>query len=157
MKIFNAIEIIDMGIEKEKKRRDFYTRVAETFEDERIKELFSRLRDWEEAHINKFTQIRERVNEISPVDSYPGELTNYMQALVDDKLYSEVSSQNFNKKVTTPIEAIQYGLSFEKDAIIFFNELLPFVTSPHKDAIQLLINEEKKHIIYLADLRSKLS
>ena len=111
MKIFSTIEIMDMGIEKEKKRRDFYARVAETFEDERMRELFSRLRDWEEAHINKFTQIKESVNEIRPVDSYPGELTNYMQALIDDKLYSEVSSQNFNKKVTTPIEAIQYGLS----------------------------------------------
>jgi rubrerythrin len=53
--VFNAAEIIDMGIEKEKKRRDFYALVAESFSDEEIKGLFTKLRDWEETHIEKFS------------------------------------------------------------------------------------------------------
>jgi len=31
-----------------------------------------------------------------------------------------------------------------------------FLNTPHKEMIQALVNEEKKHIIYLVDLRKTL-
>ncbi|KPJ51181.1 hypothetical protein AMJ40_00840 [candidate division TA06 bacterium DG_26] len=156
MIIFDVGEIIDMGIEKEKKRRDFYALVAQRFPEKEMQDLFTRLRDWEETHIRKFTEIRQGVKESDTAESYPGELESYMNALVDDRLYKEVSPDQFSNHVRDPVEAIKYGLSFEKDAILFFNELLPYVQSPNKEPIQKLINEEKQHIVYLSDLRKKL-
>lgn len=155
-KIFNATEIADLGIEKEKKRRDFYDLVSRRFEDNRMKKLFSSLRDWEEEHIKKFGEIRERIAESEPIESYPGELMSYMQSLVGDMLYNQVSPDLFSQNVKTEIEAINFGISFEKDAILFFLEMYSFINTPHKEVIQSLIEEEKKHIIYLADLRKAL-
>lgn len=154
--LFNAAEIMDMGIEKEKKRRDFYGLVARKFNEKEMKDLFTKLRDWEETHIKKFTELKTGVKEIEAADSYPGELKDYVNSLMDDRLYKEVSADSFSENVKTPVDAIQYGIGFEKDAILFFREMLPFMPSVRKDAVQKLIDEEKQHVVYLAELKRKL-
>jgi rubrerythrin len=155
MNIFKVGEVVDMGIEKEKKRRDFYGRAAETFKgNKELSELFIKLRDWEESHIKKFTEIRSRVEDYT-FETYPGELSEYMRSLVEDRLYKEVSPDSFKKNVTSPADAINYGIAFEKDAILFFTELLPYIGSKNIDAINTLIGEEKKHVIYLSELKKR--
>jgi len=153
--VFNIAEVIDMGIEKEKKRRDFYGRVSEAFKEDDMKKLFARLRDWEDEHIQKFAAIRDTVKIDESQESYEGELVEYMRALVDDILYNQVSAEEFANNVKTPKAAIQYGIGFEKDAILFFNELLKYMEPVHTEKVRILINEEKKHIVYLAELRRK--
>jgi len=153
--IFNAAEVIDMGIEKEIKRRDFYAYAAEKFSQKGMKTLFSKLRDWEDSHIQKFTEIRNGIEESEIAESYQGEFAAYIKATVDDLLYKQVSAGWFSKNVKTELAAIQYGIGFEKDAILFFTELLRYMTPLHKEKIDILISEEKKHLVYLNELKDK--
>ena len=153
--IFNIAEVIDMGIAKEEKRRDFYGLVAESFKEKEMKELFGRLRDWEAEHIKKFTAIRDSAEESEVRESYKGEFAAYIKALVDDKLYAQVSPKEFAANVKKPIDAIRYGIGFEKDAILFFNELIGSLEGPHKDKVLELLNEEKQHIVYLTELKRR--
>ncbi|MDP2912550.1 MAG: ferritin family protein [Candidatus Omnitrophota bacterium] len=153
--VFNAAEVIDMGIEKEKKRRDFYALASRKFKDRKMKELFTRLTEWEEAHIKKFTDIRNSVEEYEIAESYQGEFESYIKSLVDDKLYKQVSPGQFGKSVKTPLQAIQYGIGFEKDAILFFGELIGYMPPIHVEKIKELIDEERKHLIYLSELKRK--
>ena len=153
--IFKVSEVVDIGIEKEKQRRDFYGAVADHFENEDMKSLFRRLRDWEENHIKKFTSIRDDLKETKPVESYPGELDEYMKALVNDKLYNQVSPDSFSSNVKNPLQAIDYGIEFEKDAILLFAELARLVKTSKKDVLMQLIEEERQHIMYLNKLRKK--
>ena len=69
--------------------------------------------------------------------------------------YAQVSEANFEKYVKDPDAAIRYGMSFERDSILFFGELLRHMTPLHREKIAELINEEKKHLIYLANIRSR--
>lgn len=153
--VFNAAEIIDMGIEKEKKRRDFYGRVAKEFKEKDLKKLFGDLRDWEDAHVKKFTEIRNSVADEEIAESYQGEFGAYIRSLVDDKLYREVAASSFARNIKTPLDAIERGIGFEKDAILFFNELVEYMPSHNKEKVRTLVDEEKKHIIYLSELRVK--
>ncbi len=153
--VFNAAEVIDMGIEKEKKRRDFYGAVAEKFTAKEMKDLFTRLRDWEDTHIKKFAEIRDSIEESEATESYRGELASYMKATIDDILYNQVSAGEFGKNVKTELAAIQYGMGFEKDAILFFNELAKYMPAYHKEKVQELVEEEKKHLVFLAELKKK--
>jgi rubrerythrin len=59
MNIFNAAEVVNLGIEKERKRRDFYGLVAGRFHSEDRKELFIKLKRWEDEHIHRFTEIKK--------------------------------------------------------------------------------------------------
>ena len=153
--VFNAAEAVDMGIEKERKRRDFYGYAALKFKEKDMVDLFSRLRDWEEAHVKKFSEVRATLEESEATESYQGEFAAYARATVDDILYKQVSAEWFSENVKEPLIAIQYGMGFEKDAILFFNELLKFMTPNHKEKIRELIDEEKKHLVYLSELKKK--
>lgn len=153
--IFKISEIVDIGIEKEKSRRDFYAAVAEHFDDEDMKSLFTKLSNWEESHVKKFSNIREDLKEPKPMESYPGELDEYMNSLVSDKLYKQVSPDSFASNVKTPLKAIDIGIEFEKDAILLFSELAHFSRTSKKDVLQQLIEEERQHMMYLNKLRKK--
>ena len=155
--LLKMVDVVDIGIEKEKARRDFYALVAEKFEDDEVKQLFTRLKDWETGHIKKFEAVRGRLSEPQMVESYPGELEGYMDALVDDRLYSEVNADSFGDNVTSPHDAIQYGIGFEKDAILLFMELSKKVQDSDKSLIDEMIAEERQHIVHLIKLRKKYS
>ena len=153
--LFNAAEVIDMGIAKEKKRRDFYALCAKKFKDGDLRQLFYRLESWEDEHVKKFTEIRASLEGSEVVESYQGEFEAYIRSLVDDMLYKQVSAANFAKYVRNPLAAIRYGMGFERDAILFFGELLRHMTPLNREKIAELINEEKKHLIYLAEIKTK--
>ena len=78
-----------------------------------------------------------------------------MKATVDDLLYRQITPGWFSDNIRAPLAAIQYGIGFEKDAILFFDELLKYMNPYHKEKVQELIDEEKKHLVYLIELRKK--
>lgn len=156
--ILQPAEIVEIGIEKEKKRRDFYGLAAEHFKErEELADLFARLRDWEESHIKKFKEIRDNVSKAQYTESYPGETEGYMQALVDSDLYKDVTPEGFAGMVGTPLEALEKGMSFEKDAMLFFGGLARFVDPKSKEIIEKLVDEERDHMLYLFKMKKRLA
>ena len=153
--VLKVADVVDLGIEKEIARRDFYAHVAESFEDDALKNLFTRLKNWEAAHIKKFRAIRGKLDDVQMKESYRGELKSYMKTLVNEKLYKKVSAKSFSGAVKKPLKAIKTGIQFEKDAILFFTELLPYVQGEDKNVIEALIAEERKHILHLIGLKRK--
>jgi len=153
--VFSAAEIIDMAIVKEKKRRDFYGYAADQFKEKDMKDLFARLRDWEDEHVKRFGDIRKTTETYEVQESYQGEFAAYMKFVVDDMLYKQISAEWFAKNAKEPLAAIQYGIGFEKDAILFFSELLKYMMGPNREKVEALIGEEKKHLIYLSELKEK--
>jgi rubrerythrin len=153
--VLSIEDVVGLGIEKEKARRDFYAHVVEHFEDSEMKQLFSQLRDWEAVHVERFSKIKSSLGALPRAESYPGEMEAYMMSLVDDRFYSAVSPENFADTVRTPMDAINYGIMFEKDAILFFMEMAKYVQSDYKDVIMELMEEERTHVIYLIKLKNK--
>jgi len=156
MSLFKVSEIVDMGIEKEKKRRDFYAEIAAAFKAGEVYELFAKLRDWEEEHVAKFEAIRAKLSETETTGSYPAELADYMDSLIGSKLYRAITPEQISEAVKTPVMALEYGIGFEKDAVLFFMELLPLVPEDSQPVIRELIEEEKQHIVYLYELGKKM-
>lgn len=157
MAILQPADIVEIGIEKEKRRRDFYALAAERFSgDEDLARLFGRLRDWEEGHIRKFEKIRDTVASGVYAESYPGEIEQYMQAVVDSDLYAELTPESFAASVTTPAEALERGIGFEKDAILFFGGLGRYLDEKSREVVDQLIAEEQQHMVQLFEMKKKL-
>ncbi len=157
MAVLQPSDIVDIGIEKEIKRRDFYALAADQFSDKaELAELFGKLRDWEEAHIKKFEKIREDVKGGNYAESYPGEIHEYMAAVVNSDLYENLDAKSFALTVKTPEAALDAGIGFEKDAILFFGGLANFVDPKAREVIQELIAEEQQHMLQLFEMKKKL-
>jgi len=156
--ILQPAEIVEIGIEKEKKRRDFYALAAERFKGERkLAELFARLRDWEIEHIRKFEAILDSVRKAQYTESYPGETEGYMDALVDSDLYAKITPEKFAGIVKSPLDALDRGIGFEKDAILFFGQLERFIDPASKEIVDRLVKEEQQHMIYLFNMKKEMS
>jgi rubrerythrin len=156
--ILQPAEIVEIGIEKEKKRRDFYALAAEHFKGKKeLAELFTRLRDWEDEHIRKFQQIRDTVSQAQYTESYSGETEAYMDALVDSDLYAKITPEKFASIVQSPIDALQKGIGFEKDAILFFGSLAQFIDPQSKEIVEKLIAEERQHMLYLFNMKKEMT
>ncbi|MDP8237434.1 MAG: ferritin family protein [Candidatus Erginobacter occultus] len=151
--IFNMAEVVDIGIEKEKARRDFYRAAAEASPEGEAKELFRKLAGWEEDHVRKFEEIRAELDEKEPPESYPGEEVKYIQALVADQLYRDTTAEKIAAEATSARAAITRGIEFEKDAILFFRSLGLFLSPDRREIIERLVGEEKDHLVYLLELR----
>jgi rubrerythrin len=157
MAILQPSDIIDIGIEKEIKRRDFYALAADQFSDNAdLAGLFGKLRDWEEGHIVKFKRIRDDVKGGNYAESYPGEIQEYMTAIVNSDLYENLDAESFALTVKTPEAALDAGIVFEKDAILFFGGLANFVEPKAREVIQELISEEQMHMLQLFEMKKKL-
>ncbi len=153
--IFTVEEVVDIGIEKEKARCDFYDKVAAHFDDVDLKNLFLKLRDWEAGHVKKFKSLKNSLKKVTANESYPGEMQAYIDALVNDKLYKALTTDSFAEYVKDPIDAIDYGIGFEKDAILLFMELLSYIDFDEKEVISTLMEEERQHIVHLIKLKNK--
>ena len=157
MSLFKIKEIIKMGIDKEKKRRDFYGKVKGLYDNEKLAQLFSDLEKWEAEHIDTFKKIYDSVGEEQTCrESYEGEMEDYIDAFLDDRLYYEIETDIFKDRIKTERDAIHLAMSFEKDAIIFFNEFKDMAPPEHKVEIQKLLNEEKQHLIFLYRMKKEL-
>jgi len=154
MPLFRAAEMMDIAVEKEKRRRDFYHAAAEQFTDQRLRNLFSHLEKWEETHVAKLQQLREHVEDSSVHESYPGEYRAYVDTLIDQRIYEKTSLEQFQHDTRTPREAIERAIGFEKDSILFFQELARFVSSEGEKTVRQLIEEEKHHIVELVSRRA---
>jgi rubrerythrin len=156
--ILQPAEIVEIGIEKEKKRRDFYALAAERFKGDRaLADLFARLRDWEIEHIRKFEQIRDGLSKAQYTESYSGETEAYMDALVDSDLYGKITPEKFSELVKTPIDALEKGIGFEKDAILFFSQLSRFIDAKSREIVDTLIKEEQQHMLYLFNMKKEMA
>lgn len=157
MAVLQPSDIVDIGIEKEIKRRDFYALAAEQFaEKAELAELFGKLRDWEEGHIRKFEKIREEVKGGNYAESYPGEIHEYMAAVVNGDLYENLDAESFAIAIKTPEAALDAGIGFEKDAILFFGGLANFVDPKAREVIEELISEEQMHMLQLFEMKKRL-
>ncbi|SMB87398.1 Rubrerythrin [Desulfonispora thiosulfatigenes DSM 11270] len=155
--MFKAIEVLNFAVQVEKNGEIFYNTVAELSEDAKVKEIFTGLAKAEAQHIVDFTALMEGVSNVETPEAYEGEFEEYMKALVDSHVFiKNTDVKALAGKVSSPREAIDLAMSFEKDSILFFSELRRVVTDHNQNTIDDLINQEHAHIRTLARLRAQI-
>jgi rubrerythrin len=156
--IFSAREIVEAAVEKERKRREFYARVSALSADEEMRKLFQFLTAEEDRHVAAFTKIRDSLpREEYASEEYSEDMQAYMDSVIDDRLYARIDSEEFVQQAIDAHNVFRLAIGFEKDAILYFREFLPFVTESEGQVVKDLIEQEKGHIRMLADMEKKMA
>ena len=119
-------EVLLMAVELEKKGYAFYESVVRAVKDKKARDVFQFLADEEVRHEKVFRTILKDVEIKADVNPYDDiEMTHYFHSLIDRKIFpSEEEGAAMRKEIGDPAVAIRIALSLEKDAVLFFNELL---------------------------------
>jgi len=154
--IFEASDIVAMAVRVEQNGWKFYNTFQETLESESAKEIFKFLAGEEKKHETIFKGLLGDLGQYRPPEAYEEEYNLYMQALADSHIFKEDTAvEEIARAAKTIIEALDVGIGFEKDSILFFNELLNFVPKGQHPVIQKLIDEEKGHLLKLSKLKKE--
>ena len=158
---FNADEIFQLGIQIETNGKQFYEAVAKNSLDPSVKGLFSELAKWESEHQQLFDSLRKALPDSAKREILfdpQGEFSFYLQAMAESHVFVKHKDiHGLASKCKTPLEALDLAITFEKDSVVFFTTMKRVVPEHlGKDKIDLLINEEIKHISILIQKKKDL-
>jgi rubrerythrin len=143
--LFSAKEIIDLAIKLEKNGEAVYRDAIEKVSKPGLVHLLEWMADEEVKHAAWFADLKhnlETKNENPFAEEMSRELFNEM---LGEKNFS-LKDADFSS-IETLEELITVFIEFEKDSIIFYEVLNPFVEDPAaREYLQKIIDEEKHHI-----------
>jgi len=155
--VFAGAEIVEMGIQIEKNGRDFYDTLVDQSKSQEAKDLFKYLSGEEEKHIAVFQSILNSLSGYTPAESYPGEYIAYMNSLASEYVFTQKDKgAEIAKNTKSDKEAIDLGVKFEKDSIVFYEGMEKVVLDRDHKVIDELIAQEKIHLAKLTELKGNL-
>ncbi len=150
-------EFLELAIAIEKNGRTFYESVARQNRAKQVQAVFAQLAAREKEHEDTFRNMLNRLGGYQPPQKYASEHYQYIRELSNSSIFSNERVQSvLLKKAITDIEAFETGIGFEKDSILFYSEVRGMVPWPEQEIIDMIINEEKKHLSELAYMANKL-
>lgn len=155
--LFRGWELVKIGIQIEKNGRDFYNALAGRLKDSQAAGIFRYLAGEEEKHMAVFQGILDKIDKDEPAESYPGEYVDYMKVLAGESIFTEENKgRELAQKPGTDKEAVNMGIDFEKDSIVFYQGMKKAVPKSDHKIIDDLIGQEQNHLRQLVDLKKKL-
>jgi len=150
-------EVIEAAVSIEENGFAFYKSVEGAIDDKDVKDVFSFLAGEENRHIVAFKKIYEGIDDQEDTIIDDEDSSNYIKALAEKNVFTKKDAANdLVKNIKTPFDAINLALNFERDSILFFNEIKSFVSQDNRDLINKLIKEEHDHIVKLHKLENQL-
>lgn len=149
--MFTIIEIIDIAIKIEKNGERAYRNAIEKIPDAPLIRLLEWMADEEMSHMEWLLDLKQKVetNRENPFD----------QNMPRDMLTEIIGDQSFSLKeidfsrIDNIGDLIDIFIEFERDGILFYEMLQPFIQSEVTlSQLNQIIAEEKRHIEKLQEL-----
>ena len=158
---FSAEEILQIAIEAERQGAAFYERLADSAQDERVKEECRRLVAFEREHEKTFRHLLGQRDVQRALDSLqPSQLSDeyreYFSALVhSNMLPDEEAARQLAEEAASEADAVNIALQMEKNTILFYQELQNLL-GQEAGVLQTVLDEERSHVYELNELKAYL-
>ena len=86
-----------------------------------------------------------------PAESYEGEYGAYMAYLLEGRIFpTGRDGVELARNQPDDRSAVETALELERNTLLFYHEMLPFVPEEHHDLLNGIIAEERQHVTDLA-------
>ncbi len=149
--VLSGEEIFSLAMEIEKSGYAYYKTITDSTENAILKQLFSFLAEQEIRHYEFFETLNKEAGlDVIGSDDWD-DISEYIKATTDSRFFiGEEKAISLAKTVKDPEKAVDIAISFEKDTLLFFHELLKIIPEKSKDTVQQIVDEEKRHIRMLS-------
>ncbi len=132
-------DLLNVALKIESTGYENYSRLAERSSGETAA-FFQEMANQEKKHMEIFQDLFKNLPKPSQGQWVDDENAGYLMAFAQTSIFPKLKAQlphNMN-------EAVQKAIEVEKDSILFYNDLQVFF--PQKEALQSIIDEEKRHM-----------
>ncbi|MHB8136867.1 MAG: ferritin-like domain-containing protein [Smithellaceae bacterium] len=156
MQVFAASDIMEVAIRIEENGITFYKFAEQMAKQEDAKKLFAHLADAEAAHKRTFEKFFAAIEKYIPPEQYAGEYSAYLRNYVDNNLiFTKDVMDKQLAGVKDTIAAFEFAMQRELDSILYYHEIKNLVPQVQHDAIEKIIDEERKHYAILCDMKKR--
>ena len=153
---FNPQEILKIAINIEENGKALYGALQEKASDTQLKELWGYLKDQEEEHRKTFVNMLDHLDDYIVREYAKGEYDAYMKAIASNYVFTQELVEKKKKELfESDQEAIDFGIYIEKESILTYQALKDYITFDKQGVINKVIDEEKKHLARLIDIRNR--
>lgn len=147
-KKFNALEVMEMAKDIEKRGKKFYLKHAEATENRDLRELFKKLAADEQDHYDKFVELTKELKdgEDDADYLYEEDVSAYFSYLVEYSVFPKEDSAESVEALNDVEKALKLAIQAEKDSILFYKEMCENNEGKTLDAVDKLIEQEKDHL-----------
>lgn len=148
---YNAFEVLLIAEQVERNGAEFYRKAAGLFEEEKLRELFFNLAEWEDNHEKTFADMKKAITEdmtealFFDPDDYMSANPQVMAGLAAFAIRPNPAAEL--RGIENREEILRNALQKEKDTIVFYRGLKNFARDGGaKKKIAEIIKEEKRHV-----------
>lgn len=152
--VFEIDEILDLAIRMEKNGEAAYRQAIQRSADERLKTALAWMAQEEAEHGQWFSKLRASLDR--------GGKNPFLEEMSRELFDNLVGGQSFSLRevdfaaVQSLDELVAIFIEFEKDTVLFYEMIAPFVEDDATRAhLQTIIAEENRHIARLEDCNAK--
>jgi len=145
MALFTSDEAFQMALQLEASGQLFYESVAKATEDAAVADMCRNLAAQEQAHAAKFQAMRDATSKASPARRFTPEATEFVQAMLEGKILLKPAEAKRIAAESDLSELLEMAIKMEQDSIRFYSELLSVLDAADAEAVNGIIEEEKRH------------
>jgi len=154
---FSGSELLEIAMGIERNGMAFYQALADKTGNRDVKDIYNHLAGEEKKHLDTFQGMSHSLGQAKPQETYTEEYMLYLKSLVDSAVFSNVAeAQQKAARVFNEVEALDTGIQAEKDSILFYMELQNLVRDRDRKVVLNIVDEEKKHLRQLSELKRGL-
>jgi len=156
MGAFFAKEIMEAAIQIEGNGQRFYQQMSQKAVAPGARESFAYLAEQERQHIADIRALAGRLPD--PPETWEREeFTMYLVDLASEHVFrQDGSGEQMAQRVGSDREAVDLGIRFEKDTILFVQEFRKLVRVEDQELVDGLVGWEKDHLVRLVRLKWEL-
>jgi len=155
---FSGSELINIAIGIETRGIALYDIMAKSTKSALARDVFQYLADMERQHVQIFQEMLGKADKYQFPETYDGEYTGYLQALVDSAVFTDdMFTSEMATQADNDIKALELTIGAEKDSILFYYEMKDIMPQRAQKTVNKIIAEEKSHLRQLSELKKKLA
>lgn len=154
---FSGSELLEIAKNIERNGMAFYQALADRVANRDARASYNYLAGEEKKHLDTFQGMSDDPGQYKPDEIYTEEYTQYIKSLIGAVVFPSITeAQQKAEKASNDVEAVNMGIQAEKDSILFYTELRDLVRERDQEVILTVLNEEKKHLRQLLELKTGL-
>lgn len=150
-----ADEILQVAMEIEETGRVFYEAMGAASLNEKIDELCRRLALAEKEHYERFRAMRAHLVRHAERALTDGE-KEFIHGMVANRIMPSLREALAAVHQSSPAHLLDLAGALEQDSITFYSRLHPMIAPDDATALELILEEEKRHLLELKLARRHL-
>jgi rubrerythrin len=154
---YSPQEILRIAVQVEEAGEKLYAKLEYEAKDVAITKIWNYLREQEHLHRDAFQKMLDNVGDYIVDNLNPGEYDKYIKAIASEYVFTpDAIEKKIQEGFSNDFAAIKFAIGMEKESILVYEAIKEYVSLNRQEALDKIINEEKKHLADLIVLKASL-